>query len=324
MIGSGVLLIFIGGILWFCGVEMNDDIERQMESWLNSGRTDPGDGFVAIGVFLVIVGAILLIAGIVRDASQSQKAAPSQPKTPTNIPMNDVKSQLKKHCAYCGADIADESLYCSACGHENSNFIKCPCCNRRLPSTAVFCDLCGTGVHLAKYGLVNASLDDVLKCAFNLLEHGRFKDAKILFDNAAKRDAGNLRVHLGQLLATYDASSVDAMADVKCDFTLDPHFLIIMSSNDEELKYQLNMCRRHAKACNLIRNREFVRAAQQFEQLGHWRDSHIKLDYCRREQIKKEQEEKAAAKEKRKDVIIVSLFMAVLAGLIFLGIALAA
>ena len=78
MIGFGIIGIIIGVVLFVTGQSINNDMERQMESLFSSGKTNPGDVYVTIGVVIGVLGLILLIAGIVKKANNGNQMGSRQ------------------------------------------------------------------------------------------------------------------------------------------------------------------------------------------------------------------------------------------------------
>lgn len=69
-IGSGILLFILGGVLCYCGNAENNNMDAQMESFFNNGKTNPGDGILIFGALLIVVGIGLVIYGIYREADR--------------------------------------------------------------------------------------------------------------------------------------------------------------------------------------------------------------------------------------------------------------
>lgn len=66
MIIVGVLLILAGGASAVYGVTQNNSWEAQLSSLFSSGSSDPGTMWIIIGGIAVVVGLVLLIAGITK------------------------------------------------------------------------------------------------------------------------------------------------------------------------------------------------------------------------------------------------------------------
>lgn len=64
IIGIILLLGGIGGAIY--GNSLNNDGMAQLESFLSSGKTNPGDIYLYIGIGAAVLGLILLIAGIAK------------------------------------------------------------------------------------------------------------------------------------------------------------------------------------------------------------------------------------------------------------------
>ena len=62
----GIILIIIGGGMTWYGSSQNSSLEAQLESLFSSGQTNPGDMFKIIGIIVIVVGVVLLLAGLIR------------------------------------------------------------------------------------------------------------------------------------------------------------------------------------------------------------------------------------------------------------------
>lgn len=56
--------------------------------------------------------------------------------------MNNKRNRMKK-CPYCGAELSDESLFCTECGKELPKGTICPHCGASVNEDDVFCTECG-------------------------------------------------------------------------------------------------------------------------------------------------------------------------------------
>lgn len=66
MIVLGIVFLLVGGLLIIGGINVNNDLEAQIDSFFNNGTTDPGSSIIVIGVFTAVVGLIMLMVGIVQ------------------------------------------------------------------------------------------------------------------------------------------------------------------------------------------------------------------------------------------------------------------
>ena len=57
-----------------------------------------------------------------------------------------------KKCPYCGAQIADDSRFCSECGKEYPQGSVCPHCGASVGEGDVFCQNCGKSLNESRNG----------------------------------------------------------------------------------------------------------------------------------------------------------------------------
>ena len=57
-----------------------------------------------------------------------------------------------KNCPYCGAQIADDSRFCSECGKEYPQGSVCPHCGASVGEGDVFCQNCGKSLNESRNG----------------------------------------------------------------------------------------------------------------------------------------------------------------------------
>ena len=62
----GIILIIIGGGMTWYGNSQNSNAEAIVESFIKSGQLNPGDTFKIIGIIVIVVGVVLLLAGLIR------------------------------------------------------------------------------------------------------------------------------------------------------------------------------------------------------------------------------------------------------------------
>ena len=65
---------------------------------------------------------------------------------------------MAKICNNCGAQIADDSRFCTSCGSKNAN--TCRQCGKELKEGAKFCVECGTLLEESSQGIITASEND--------------------------------------------------------------------------------------------------------------------------------------------------------------------
>lgn len=70
MIIVGILLIAAGGASAIYGVTQNNSWEAQLSSLFSRGSSDPGTVWIIIGTLAVVVGLVLLIAGIAKTRAK--------------------------------------------------------------------------------------------------------------------------------------------------------------------------------------------------------------------------------------------------------------
>ncbi|HPL64123.1 MAG TPA: SPFH domain-containing protein [Syntrophales bacterium] len=90
------------------------------------GETSAGAG-IGMGLGLLVPA---MLAGMVRP--QDGKGAPGG-----------------AHCPECGAQVPEDSRFCSRCGHQILVFGKCQGCGKNVPPQANFCPRCGRSVSAA-------------------------------------------------------------------------------------------------------------------------------------------------------------------------------
>lgn len=137
MIALGIILIVLGGVSVFFGNQLNNNMEIRMNQFFNSGTTDPGSGFVIVGIIVLIVGGIFLVAGVVRAFLKSKNGSIEQNSeyiSKINT-LNELKSKgLITQQDYDNeiSNISDRKIYCQNCGtaiEEDYSF--CPKCGSK-------------------------------------------------------------------------------------------------------------------------------------------------------------------------------------------------
>ncbi len=66
MVFLGLLAIIAGVAGALYGNSLNNDLESQVMSFLNTGAGNPGDIYMYIGIAVGVVGLILLIVGLTK------------------------------------------------------------------------------------------------------------------------------------------------------------------------------------------------------------------------------------------------------------------
>ena len=138
MIGLGFLILFIGVVFVGYGNQLNNDIETQMDSLFEKGTTNTGDNYIVIGIFIGIIGLILLIYGIFRAKNKNDSL--SENNQVINVSTHQFENCIK--CSYCGSLNLGDSKFCAACGEE-IKIMNCNNCNTLLLPEQNFCPNCG-------------------------------------------------------------------------------------------------------------------------------------------------------------------------------------
>lgn len=138
--GIGICFMIIGACIIFYGVTINNDMDAQMESLFNNGTTNPGSNCIMIGAFLVFIGLVFFIIGIVLYI---------QKKNGYQNPNALQNSSPADKCQNCGSPIFPETEYCSQCGMKISLPPKkfCRHCGKAIDVAAVFCPYCGKQIN---------------------------------------------------------------------------------------------------------------------------------------------------------------------------------
>ncbi|MBR1731767.1 MAG: zinc ribbon domain-containing protein [Ruminococcus sp.] len=160
MIAGGIVVGVIGAVLWFVGVQINADHSTQnwAASWSASvSRDATGDILIFIGVAFVIIGIIILIAGLVREYGVNTKVESNNADTAEDGEDSDL------YCPICGNDIAFGDMTCSSCRNpinwkdvvENKKRTEgvvetekeyCTNCGAEITGAGKFCAKCGMKV----------------------------------------------------------------------------------------------------------------------------------------------------------------------------------
>lgn len=128
ILGIGILIIIMGGILYFIG---NDMIEQSIwsigftsssfQNYQNIRST--GNAMVMFGYIFLIVGVIVSIAGIATPVKEQQikeivreLKVSSEEENPIQKSKDDVKTL--KYCFQCGNKVEGNPKFCSKCGSK--------------------------------------------------------------------------------------------------------------------------------------------------------------------------------------------------------------
>lgn len=98
MLILGIILICAGAASYIYGEQINNNIGMQLESFFNTGSTNPGSIYVTIGIVVAVIGLIFTIIGIIKKFQRS--------------------SQNQAHCPSCGAVLANGAVFCGNCGNK--------------------------------------------------------------------------------------------------------------------------------------------------------------------------------------------------------------
>ena len=129
MLALGIVMMLIGIPLTLVGIAQNNNFEKQMESLIDSGKTNPGDTMFYLGLLITIIGLVLFIVGLRRYSQQSRAY---QNRIPPSQQMNGgygmgggpvpyiVKTWI---CYRCNKSNLENNTYCQRCGmsKEESN-----------------------------------------------------------------------------------------------------------------------------------------------------------------------------------------------------------
>ena len=144
MIILGIIAIIFGGILYYNGNTINNDLDAQMESIFNDGVSNPGSDYETFGILLLVVGFALLIIGVI--VSINKKGGESTPSNNEVESPDDVQTIKEQSltCKKCGASVAPESKFCMECGEPLAKTsVICPHCGGSIPQESKYCMHCG-------------------------------------------------------------------------------------------------------------------------------------------------------------------------------------
>ena len=287
MIVIGVLLFVFGIVMYYSGVNTNNSIDAQMESFFNEGYVDPGEPYEVIGIIFMVVGIILIILGVVKSITDSNKIDGGSERE-FDKKKENVKNTTKK-CSFCGEQINDDVIFCPKCGNENSNFKYCPKCNSRVDRESDFCVQCGAEFILYRYSLCDSSEKELVDFAFKCIEKAEFNDAKQLLNSKILFGSRNPYISYGKLLVQFELENEDYLDTSSTDFSNSKYYTEIMNSDDELLKgkvkthyerYLKNS--EYNKACKLADVGAYKEAIIIFKSLENWKDSKEKVVICKK------------------------------------------
>ena len=152
MIILGIIAIIFGGILYFNGNSINNDLDAQMESIFNDGISNPGSTYETLGILLLVVGFAFLIIGVIVSVNKNgEESTSSNDATEDKDNIQKIEEKTLT-CKKCGASVASESKFCMECGEPlitetpQDTSIVCPHCGGLLPHGSKFCMYCGKDV----------------------------------------------------------------------------------------------------------------------------------------------------------------------------------
>ena len=149
LIFGSIIAIIVGMLLYREGATINNDIDAQMESIFNEGKTNPGSEAQTMGMLLFGVGFVLLVVGIIlyiRKKNQDSNAGAIS----HNAKISSSFSTHSKRCNQCGSIIVPNSKFCLECGasldQQEELPIFCSHCGTSLPRKSKYCIKCGQSV----------------------------------------------------------------------------------------------------------------------------------------------------------------------------------
>lgn len=98
MIILGIILICAGAASYIYGEQLNNNIGMQLESFFNTGSTNPGSIYVTIGIVVAVIGLIIAVIGIIKKFQRP--------------------SQSQARCPACGASLVNGAVFCGNCGNK--------------------------------------------------------------------------------------------------------------------------------------------------------------------------------------------------------------
>lgn len=107
MIIIGVIMLIAGVASYVYGNQMNNSIEKQIESLFSNGTTNPGSIFVTVGIVVAVIGIVLIVVGCIKKYKGNNGME--------QVPVRPIKTQ-KTTCPHCGSELMNGSVVCSKCG----------------------------------------------------------------------------------------------------------------------------------------------------------------------------------------------------------------
>lgn len=126
----GIIFIIGGAISLIYGSSLNNSYEARWNSFWESGRSNPGETFVTIGIIALVIGFILLIAGIIVKIVKSNKSNSCVTSSPNKQDRAEYLNYLKMQGLITYSDITSTPgvWQCSRCGKVNNNSVgTCSC-----------------------------------------------------------------------------------------------------------------------------------------------------------------------------------------------------
>lgn len=130
LITLGIIFIIGGALNLIYGCSFNNSYEVRRNSFLESGRSNPGDIFVTLGIIALVIGFILLIAGLIVKIVKSNKNNSYVTSSPNKQDTAEYLNYLKMQGLITYNDITSTAgvWQCSRCGRVNSSSVgTCSC-----------------------------------------------------------------------------------------------------------------------------------------------------------------------------------------------------
>lgn len=145
MIVFGVILMLCGGVAVLWAHSTQNSFEYKWYEMFGSSDYEYVDVIFYIGIFVLIIGFILLIVGCSKRNSKTDKSdyisSDAHNNTDINTPFNNIT------CKQCGALIDKSMSFCPNCGSKNNtNTSKkkfCSNCGLQANENESFCGNCG-------------------------------------------------------------------------------------------------------------------------------------------------------------------------------------
>jgi len=145
MIAMGIIFIMLGvGGISVSSLQMNSNSYRINSLFGNEPSII--DIVFWISVVIAVLGAILLLVGIMKKITEN-KSNNSSNQTAQNF--QPVQPAQNLQCMSCGNRITSQSEFCSRCGNKVQalNFVvTCTTCGALVESGSGFCNKCGSSL----------------------------------------------------------------------------------------------------------------------------------------------------------------------------------